>query len=78
MIEVKKNDNETSLNLIRRFTKRIQQSSVLQKARNLQFKKRSESDSVKKKRALKKAKGKEKMNLLWKLGKIEKKTTGKR
>lgn len=73
MIEVKKNENETPLNLIRRFTKRMQQSSVLQKARNLQFKKRPESDSVKKKRALKRAKGKEKMSLLWKLGKIEKK-----
>jgi ribosomal protein S21 len=78
MIEVRKNDNETSLNLLRRFTKRVQQSSVLQKARNLQFKKRPESDSVKKKRALKRAKGKAKMSLLWKLGKIEKKTETKR
>lgn len=74
MIEVKKNENESSQSLIRRFTKRMQQSSVLKQARNLQFKKRAESDSVKKKRALKKAKGKEKMSLLWKLGKIEKRT----
>lgn len=73
MIEVKKTENETSANLIRRFTKKIQQSSLLRKARELQFKKRPESNLVKKKRAIKAAKGREKKAYLWKLGKIEEK-----
>lgn len=72
MIEVKKSENESSLSLLRRFNRRMQQSGVLQRARNLQFKKRPESDLKKKKRAIKKQKTKRRMEYLWKLGKTEK------
>lgn len=72
MIEVKKTETESSLNLIRRFTKKVQQAGILRRARDLQFKKRQESNLVKKKKALKKVKTRKKMEYLWKLGKIEK------
>ncbi len=72
MIEVNKSDNETSMSLIRRFTRRIQQSGVLQRARDIQFKKRPESTLVKKTKALKREKKKKRIEYLWKLGKTEK------
>jgi len=71
MIEVKKGENESSTNLIRRFTKKIQESGILAHVRSLQFKKRSQSDLKKKEMAIKKARLKQKMNFLRKLGKIE-------
>lgn len=72
MIEVKKTENESSLNLIRRFTKRVKQAGVLKRVRDLRFKKRQESALVKKKKAIKRIKVKKRMDYLWKLGKIEK------
>lgn len=76
MIEVKRAENESSLNLIRRFTRKIQQSGTLQRARSLQFKKRHESDLKKKQKAIKRQKKERKMEYLWKLGKIEKRRNG--
>lgn len=73
MIEVKKSENESSLSLIRRFNKKIQQSGVLRRARGLQYKKRQESALTKRKKAIKRKKSKNRMEYLWKLGKIEKK-----
>jgi ribosomal protein S21 len=73
MIEVKKTENETSASLIRRFTKKIQQSSLLKKAREQQFKKRPESNLVKKKKAIKNARSRNKWEYLKKLGKVEEK-----
>lgn len=72
IVEVKRAENETSLSLIRRFTRRIKQAGVLQRARGLQFKHRPESNLVKKKKAIKRGKAKKRMEYLWKLGKIEK------
>ena len=37
MVEVRKKDNETSENLVRRFTRAIQQSKVLPKVRGQRF-----------------------------------------
>jgi ribosomal protein S21 len=73
MIEVKKNENESPTNLVRRFTKKIRQAGILKQVRNLQFRKRKESPLQKKKKAIKKEKQKEKMQYLWELGKIERK-----
>ncbi len=73
MIEVKKNENESSVNLMKRFTKKVRLAGVLKRVRSLQFRKRPESSLQKKKKAIKKEKQKEKMKYLWELGKIEKK-----
>ncbi|MBI4692325.1 MAG: 30S ribosomal protein S21 [Candidatus Terrybacteria bacterium] len=71
MIEVKKGENESTANLVRRFTKKIHESGILGRVRSLKFRKRSQSDLKKKEAAVKKARLKQKMNFLRKLGKID-------
>ncbi|MBI2049076.1 MAG: hypothetical protein HYT29_01395 [Parcubacteria group bacterium] len=67
--EVEKNQDETNLNLIRRFSKRVQGSRALNQVRSLRFRARSTSKLKKKKRALKRiTRGKE-IERLKKLGK---------
>jgi len=70
-IEVVKTGTETSANLIRRFTKRVQYSSILKKARSKQSKKRPQSALAKKKYALKRIQNQNKMAELRKMGKDE-------
>jgi ribosomal protein S21 len=72
ILEVKKGERETTQNLIRRFTKRIQKSGVLLKARENRFYKRSKSRQMKKKAALRREKLKQEYKKLEKLGKLGK------
>lgn len=51
-LEVKKNERESSQGLVRRFTKRVQQSGLLIRARRSMFKVRKKSDDMTKKAAL--------------------------
>lgn len=71
MIEVKKGENESTIGLVKRFTKRIKESGILKDARNLRFRSRPKSALRKKKEAIKSAQKKQKMDYLRKLGKIE-------
>ncbi len=71
MIETKKNENESTINLIRRFTKKVQVSGILKRVRQLQFRNRPKSELRKKEEAIKKAKIKKRVDYLRKLGKIE-------
>lgn len=71
MIEVKRKDTESTASLLRRFTKKIRESGILPKIRSSRYKTRSQSDLQKKKTALKKAKSKQKLEYLRKLGKIK-------
>jgi ribosomal protein S21 len=71
MIEIKKNENESTINLIRRFTKKVQGSGILKRVRQRQFRKRPKSELQKKEEAIKKTKIKKRMDYLRKLGKIE-------
>ena len=50
--EIKKQDRETTLSLIRRFNKRIKQSSILSQARESRFYERTRSKNIKKRSAL--------------------------
>ena len=70
MIEVKKNEKETSSSLIRRFTRKVQQSSILQRARSLKFQSRPESKLKKKTEAIKRVKAQKRMEYMRKMGKI--------
>jgi len=70
-LEVRKKEKETSQNLIRRFTKRVQQSGVLLQARKNMFKHRQESDEKKKRAALRREELKKEYQTLKKLGKLE-------
>ena len=70
IIEVKKNPNENNASVLRRFSRRIQESSIIQKVKNNRYNERKESKLKIKKSALKRM-GKRKANeKLRKLGKI--------
>ena len=68
--EVIKNQNETNISLIRRFSRRLQGSGVLGRARSQRFYAKPSSKLKKKERALKRIAKREKMERLKKLGKI--------
>lgn len=54
VLEIKKQDRETSQNLVRRFSKRIKQSGILIRARKIRFKTKKKSPQMRKKSALRK------------------------
>lgn len=70
-IEVKRKEKETPISLIRRFSRKMQQSSVLPKARSSRFNKRAKSDLQKKTDALKRIRKRKRVEYLRKLGKIK-------
>ncbi len=69
-IEVTKKGNESSKNLIRRFSSQIKRSNILRKARKNQYHQRELSDQMKKREALRKKKKREKYRRLRKLGEL--------
>lgn len=70
-LEIRRQERETSQNLLRRFTKSVQQSGILRKARSNQFKKRKKSEDMKKKAALRREEKKKEYATLKKLGKLK-------
>lgn len=68
--EVVKSGNENNVNLIRRFTKRVQGSGVLPRVRSIRYSTRKLSEYVKKKRTLKLLKKRENYAELVKMGKV--------
>ncbi len=68
--EVEKNEGETTLNLIRRFSKRVQGARLIQQVRARRYYSRSKSHDVRHKHALKVIKRREEIAELIKLGKI--------
>ena len=70
-LEVKKQLRETSQSLIRRFTKSIQGSGILRRARKIRFREREKSKNMKKRAALRKEEMKKEYEKLKKLGKTE-------
>ena len=77
-VEVVKTGNENSLNLIRRFTKRVQGSGILPRVRSIRYSSRKASEYVKKKKTLKALKRREEVALLIKMGKMSEYTRGKK
>ena len=70
-IEVTRAGSESNANLLRRFTKRVQTSGNLRRARDLQFSKRSKSPLKGKQEALKRIAKRANIDRLRKLGKIK-------
>jgi len=68
VVEAKKQERENSQGLIRRFSKKVQQSGVLLRARAIRFYKRSKSSEMKKRAALRKEKLRIEYEKLRKLG----------
>lgn len=69
-VQVEKNQNESSANVIRRFTKRMQNAGIVRKVRGERYYSRSKSRNVQKSARLKKLEKKEKYEKLYKLGKV--------
>ena len=77
IIEVKKNPNENNASVLRRFTRKIQESGIIYKVKNNRYNEREES-KVKVKAATLKRINKRKANeKLRKLGKLVVKTRGR-
>ncbi len=70
-IQVEKNSNENNLSLLRRFTKRVQGSGILNRVRGIRYYERTKSTYTTKKIALKKLRSREANDLGIKLGKIK-------
>ena len=68
--EVVRTGNENNLNLIRRFTKRVQGSGILPRVRGIRYASRKLSEYVKKKKTLKVLKRREEVAELIKMGKM--------
>jgi hypothetical protein len=69
-VEVKKNNNENAVSLVRRFQKRVQESGVLNRVRGIRYNTREQSDLKVKRSKLKKLANLEKYELAKRMGKI--------
>lgn len=77
-VQVDKNNNESSANVIRRFTKRVQGAGIVQKVRASRYFNRIKSDNVQKTAKLKKLAKKEIYEKMLKLGKVKEQKTFRR
>ncbi len=68
--EVVRTGNENNVNLIRRFTKKVQGSGVLPRVRSIRYASRKASEYVKKKKTLKVLKRREEIADMIKMGKM--------
>lgn len=71
MIQVKRKERETAESLIRRFSRRVQQSGVLRRVRKLRFRQEEQSRDDRRSEALYKVKIRKEINRLKKLGKFD-------
>ncbi len=70
-VEVEKNHAESTANLVRRFTKRMQGAGIVQKIRGTRYFKRDKSENVHRRSKLLKLKRQKTYETLLKLGKIQ-------
>ncbi len=77
-VQVEKNTNESSANVIRRFTKRMQSSGVIQRMRGERYHSREKSENVQQSARLKKLSKKVTYEKLLKLGKVQERTRGRK
>lgn len=70
-VEVTRNNNESTANVIRRFTKRMQGAGIVPRMRGARYFSRSKSRNVQREARLKKLDKKERYEELYKLGKLQ-------
>ena len=70
IIEVRKNPNENNASVLRRFSRRIQESGIIHKVKSDRYNERKESKLKVKKSALKRMARRKEIDVLRKLGKI--------
>ena len=71
MVEVKRKDGESYESLLRRFSRKVQQSGVLIKSRKLRFKEDKKTKREKQDAAVRRAVNLKERERLFKLGKLE-------
>lgn len=71
VIETKKNANESNMNLVRRFSRKIQESGIIQKVKSKRYNERAESKVKVKLATLKRINRKKVQEKLQKLGKAK-------
>ncbi len=71
VIEVKKNPNENNASVLRRFSRKIQESNIIQKVKGSRYNERKESKLKIKKSTLKRLEKRKENEKLRKLGKIK-------
>ena len=76
-IDIKKNANENNASLLRRFTRRVQESGTIPKMKSLRYSERPKSKLSLKKNALKKLARRNEVEKLKKLGKFVEKKKGR-
>ena len=72
VIEVKKNANESNMNLVRRFTRKVQESGIIQKVKSKRYNERTLSKIKVKAATLKRLARRKNQEKLIKLGKATK------
>lgn len=70
IVEVRKNPNENNASVLRRFSRRIQESGIIHKVKNSRYNERKESKFKVKKNALRRIVRRAEVEKLRKLGKI--------
>ncbi len=70
-VQVERNNNESSANVIRRFTKRVQNSGIIPRMRSERYHSRTKSRNVQRTARLKKLEKKSVYEKMVKLGKIQ-------
>lgn len=71
VIEVNRNLSENNAGVLRRFSRKVQESNIIQKVKGSRYNKRKESKLTVKKSALKKLGRRKEIEKLRKLGKIK-------
>lgn len=71
VIEVNKNPNENNASILRRFSRKVQESNIIQKVKKNRYNERKESKIKVKKSALKRLTKRKEIEKLRKLGKIK-------
>ncbi len=71
VIEVNKNGNENNASILRRFSRKVQESNIIQKVKGSRYNKRKESKIKVKKGTLKRLERRQEIEKLRKLGKIK-------
>jgi hypothetical protein len=69
-LEVKKQNKETSQALVRRFSKKVQQSGILIRARSVRYKDRNRSEEMKKRSALRREQLRKEYEMKEKMGEL--------
>ena len=70
IVEIRKNPNENNVSVLRRFSRRIQETSMIQRIKGSRYNERKESKLKVKKSALKRMAKRRDIERLRKLGKI--------